>query len=123
MTSTLCRLGRLFCCLLMLGTAAFAADPAKTVVSDILYRADGSPAAGTIVISWPAFVTAESVFGNKSGAEKKEAALNFVTSALSIAQAVTNKEIADAGRFRGGLGQIIDGTVQCLNASAWAKAK
>jgi hypothetical protein len=65
----------------------------------------------------------ESVFGGKAGTDKKEAALNFVTSALSITEAVTNKDIVDVDQFRGGLGQIIDGTVQCLNASAWAKAK
>ena len=39
--------------------AAYAAEPAKTVVSDTIYRADGSPASGTMVISWPAFVTAD----------------------------------------------------------------
>jgi hypothetical protein len=65
----------------------------------------------------------EGVFGTKSGADKKNAALNFVSSALSMAGAVTNKEIVGVEKFRGGLGQIIDGTVQCLNASAWAKAK
>jgi len=65
----------------------------------------------------------ESVFGGKAGADKKEAALNFVASALSITEAVTNKDIVNVEQFRGGLGQIIDGTVQCLNASAWAKAK
>lgn len=46
------RLGRLFCCLLMYAVAAFAAEPAKTVISDVLYRADGTPASGTLVISW-----------------------------------------------------------------------
>jgi hypothetical protein len=65
----------------------------------------------------------ESVFGGKAGTDKKEAALNFVASALSITEAVTNKDIVNVDQFRGGLGQIIDGTVQCLNASAWAKAK
>lgn len=65
----------------------------------------------------------ESVFGGKAGTDKKEAALNFVTSALSITEAVTNKDIVNVDQFRSGLGQIIDGTVQCLNASAWAKAK
>ncbi|MGB9106967.1 MAG: hypothetical protein WCC59_19585, partial [Terriglobales bacterium] len=39
--------------------AAYAAEPAKTVVSDTIYRADGTPASGTMVISWPAFVTAD----------------------------------------------------------------
>lgn len=65
----------------------------------------------------------EAVFGSKSGTDKKEAALNFVASALSITEAVTQKEIMDENKFRTGLGQIIDGTVQCLNASTWAKAK
>jgi hypothetical protein len=94
--------GRLSYCLLfvamILGHSAktMASDPSKTIISDTIYRADGSPASGTMVISWPAFVTAE---------------------------AVTKKDIVDVEKFRGGLGQIIDGTVQCLNASAWAKAK
>ena len=65
----------------------------------------------------------ESVFGGKAGTDKKEAALNFVASALSITEAVANKDIVNVDQFRGGLGQIIDGTVQCLNASAWAKTK
>lgn len=29
----------------------------------------------------------------------------------------------DENKFSTGLGQIIDGTMQCLNASTWAKAK
>jgi hypothetical protein len=38
-------------------------------------------------------------------------------------EAVTSREIVDGDKFRDGLGKIIDGVVQCLNASAWAKAK
>jgi hypothetical protein len=76
------------------------------------------------IASVPAVVQGvESVFGSKSGTDKKEAALNFVASALSITEAVTNKDIVDVDKFRGGLGQIIDGTVQCLNSSLWSKAK
>lgn len=63
----------------------------------------------------------EALFGSKSGSEKKEAALSFVSAALSITEAVTNKDIVDENKFRDGLGKIIDGVVQCLNASAWAK--
>ncbi len=59
MTLTHRRLGRLFCCLLMLGSLALAADPNKTIVSDTIYRADGTPASGTLMISWPAFNTAD----------------------------------------------------------------
>jgi len=65
----------------------------------------------------------EALFGSKSGNEKKEAALNFVTSALAITEAVSQRDIVDEDKFRDGLGKVIDGVVQCLNASAWAKAK
>ena len=59
MTTNTRRLVRLFCCLLLFGHAVWAADPAKTVIQDTIYRADGTPATGTLVISWPAFVTAD----------------------------------------------------------------
>jgi hypothetical protein len=65
----------------------------------------------------------EALFGSKSGNDKKEAALSFVSAALNMGEAVTSREIVDAEKFRDGLGKIIDGVVQCLNASAWAKAK
>src|SRR6202451_2096050 len=32
--------------------------PASTTVSDTVYRADGTPAQGTLIITWPAFITA-----------------------------------------------------------------
>jgi hypothetical protein len=62
----------------------------------------------------------EALFGGKSGSDKKEAAMSFVGAALSITEAVTNKDIVDDGKFKDGLSKIIDGVVQCLNASAWA---
>jgi hypothetical protein len=65
-------------------------------VSDIVYRGDGTPAQGTLVISWPAFTSAE---------------------------AVASRDIVDEPKFRDGLSKIIDGVVQCLNASTWAKAR
>ncbi|MEO5936628.1 MAG: hypothetical protein ABIP81_05395, partial [Terriglobales bacterium] len=54
--------GRLFCLLLMVlsGVAIlFATPPTMTTISDVVYRANGQPAAGTIVVSWPAFNTAD----------------------------------------------------------------
>jgi hypothetical protein len=39
--------------------AAQGSTPAMTTVSDVLYRADGSAARGTLLISWPAFTTAD----------------------------------------------------------------
>jgi hypothetical protein len=65
----------------------------------------------------------EAVFGSKTGNEKKENALNFVASALSVTEAIAQKDIVDEAQFRDGLGKIIDGTVACLNASTWSKAK
>ena len=65
----------------------------------------------------------EALFGSKSGGDKKSAAMSFIGAALSITEAVTNKDIADDAKFKDGIGKIIDGVVECLNASAWAKAK
>lgn len=64
----------------------------------------------------------EGLFGGKAGNDKKDAALSFVQAALSMADAVSNKQIVDPSKFQEGLGKVIDGTVQCLNASIWAKA-
>jgi hypothetical protein len=65
----------------------------------------------------------EGLFGAKSGDDKKDAALSFVQAALSMTDAVAAHDIVDAEAFTSGLGKIIDGVVQCLNASVWAKAK
>jgi hypothetical protein len=61
-----CRSGeRLFYCsllalvVLMSATPIGAAEPALTTISDTVYRADGTTAAGTVLISWPAFQSAE----------------------------------------------------------------
>jgi len=64
----------------------------------------------------------EGLFGGRSGAEKKDAALSFVQAALSISDAITNRHIVDEVKFKDGLSKVIDGTVECLNASVWAKA-
>ena len=65
----------------------------------------------------------EGLFGNRSGAEKKDAALSFVQAALSMSDAITNRQIVDETKFKEGLSKVIDGTVECLNASIWDKAK
>lgn len=70
----------------------------------------------------PALVNGiEGLFGNKSGSEKKDAAMSFLESALATVDAVAAREIVDPEKFRGGIGMVIDGVVQCLNASTWAK--
>ena len=70
----------------------------------------------------PALVNGiEALFASKSGAEKKDAAMSFLESALATVDAVSAREIVDPEKFREGISKIIDGTVECLNASTWAK--
>jgi hypothetical protein len=63
----------------------------------------------------------EGLFGGRSGNDKKSAAMSFVQAAISMSEAVTAKDIIDNGKFQEGLSKVIDGTVECLNASIWAK--
>jgi len=65
----------------------------------------------------------ESLYGAKSGAQKKDAALAVVSSSINMADAVSSKQIADSEKFTAGLHQVIDGVVACLNASLWAGSK
>jgi hypothetical protein len=63
----------------------------------------------------------EGLFASRSGAEKKNAAMSFVSAALQLTDAVTSRHIVDEEKFKQGLSAVIDGTVLCLNASTWAK--
>ena len=63
----------------------------------------------------------EGLLGAQNGADKRNAALNFVQSAMSVTDAVADKQIVDPAKFSDGLGKVIDGVVACLNASVWAK--
>ena len=70
----------------------------------------------------PTIITGvENLFGARSGTDKKNAVLSFVEATLSVAEAVSNQQIVDEAKFRAGLDMVITGTVQCLNASMWAK--
>ena len=70
----------------------------------------------------PAIVTGiEGLFGSQAGAQKKESALSFISAAIALTDAVAAKDVIDPDKFRDGLSKVIDGTVQCLNASTWAK--
>lgn len=53
------RMGRLWRLFLLLVTvsAALAQNPPLTTVSDTVYQADGQPAQGVLLISWPEFTT------------------------------------------------------------------
>jgi hypothetical protein len=70
----------------------------------------------------PALVAGiEGLFASKPGAEKKDAAMLFLQTALAMTDAVAAREIINPGQFRDGISKIIDGTVECLNASTWCK--
>jgi len=69
----------------------------------------------------PAIVNSiESLFGSQSGQQKKDSVVSFVATALQLTEAVANREIVDEVKFREGLSKLVDGTVECLNASSWA---
>ena len=63
----------------------------------------------------------EGMCANKSGAEKKDAAMSFLQSALTMTDAIAARDIVQPEQFKSGISQIIDGVVMCMNASAWAK--
>ncbi len=63
----------------------------------------------------------DGLFGGRSGAQKKDAAMSFVSAALQLSDAVTARHIVDEEKFKQGLSAVIDGAVLCLNASTWAK--
>ncbi len=63
----------------------------------------------------------ENLYGAKTGDQKKAAALDVVSSAIKMTDAVASKTIVNADSFTNGLGMIVDGVVACLNASLWSK--
>ncbi len=67
------------------------------------------------------FYNDEGLFGDKPGAEKKDAAMSFLQNALAMTDAVAAREIINPEKFKDGISMIIDGTVTCLNASTWCK--
>jgi hypothetical protein len=109
------RNGRLFCWALYWALAALQAagqGPALTTVSDTVFRADGSPAAGTLLISWPAFTTAD---GHTVAAGNKSVALGS-NGSLST-QLAPNAGATPAGTTYLVTYQLSDGTVKTENWS------
>lgn len=89
-----------------------------TMISDTVYRADGSPAGGTLLISWPEFTTAALgavAAGNTS--------VTLGTGGALSVGLVPNANATPANTVYTIVYQLDDGAVECLNASAWAKAK
>ena len=65
----------------------------------------------------------EGLFGRQSGREKKDSAMSFVLAALHLRELVASGEVVDEERFKEGLSKMIDGVVECLNASSWANGR
>jgi len=81
--------------------ALHAQTPALTTVKDTVYRSDGTPASGTVVITWPAFVTGDSkaVFGGTKTLPLTSGALAVAlveTLAGMIADTATSRQYATA---------------------------
>ncbi len=95
------------CGVMMSGTAAAQSGPATTTVADTVYLADGTAASGTLIITWPAFVTA-------SGAAVAGGATNVTlgsNGALSVAL-VPNAGATPAGVYYTVVYQIGPGEVK-----------
>src|SRR3984885_12808088 len=80
------------------------------------YVDENAPGPGDIKI-----YNSEGLFGDKRGAEKKEGVVSCLESAVDMTDAVAAREIIEPDKFRDGISKIIDGTVECLNASTWCK--
>ena len=106
---------RLFYCWLVvaaLRVPALAQSPALTTIQDTVFRADGGPAAGTLIISWPAFSTAA---GATVAAGNKSVALS--SNGSFSAQLAPNAGATPAGTVYTVTYQLTDGTVK---TESWA---
>ncbi len=69
----------------------------------------------------PTVVSAvEHLFQSHSGAEKKDAVMSVLETAINLSGAIVARDVVDEAKFKQGLSAIISGTVDCLNASVWA---
>jgi len=86
---------------------AWATGPGLTTISDTVYRADGTAASGTVLISWPAFITAE---GNSVAAGSKSVVIG--TGGTFSTQLVPNVGASPAGTYYTVVFQLDDRTVR-----------
>jgi hypothetical protein len=99
---------RLFYCLISLVLVAHVAraqSPSLTPITDTIYRADGTPAAGQLVVTWPAFSTAAN---NAVAAGEKTLTLG-AGGALST-QLAPNEGGTPAGSYYKVVYKLSDGT-------------
>lgn len=111
--------GRLFYCalaLLMPLASVYAQTVTLTTISGVVFRADGTPAGGTLLISWPAFTTA----GGQAVAAGNASVILGAGGTFSV-QLAPNAGATPAGTVYTVVYQLDDGAVECLTASAWAE--
>jgi trimeric autotransporter adhesin len=96
------RLGRLF--LLVLTASALAQNPPLTTVSDTVFQANGQPATGVLLISWPAFTTS----GGSAVAGGETTTTLGANGALSV-QLVPNTNATPAETYYTVVYQLSDG--------------
>ncbi len=103
------RARRLFLLVVICTSAAalLAQGPALTTVNDTVFRADGSPATGTLLISWPAFTTSD---GHAVAAGTRSIALSS-TGTFSV-QLAPNVGSTPTGITYTVVYQLSDGTVK-----------
>jgi hypothetical protein len=94
-------------CLAILSITLAAQTPPTTTVSDTVFRADGTPASGTLLISWPAFTTSN---GDAIAGGTKSVTLGSGGS-LSVAL-VPNAGATPANTVYTVVYQLTDGTVK-----------
>jgi hypothetical protein len=92
---------------LALSATSWAQGPALTTVNGIVYRADGTAAAGTVLISWPSFQSAE---GDAVAAGNL--AVTIGSEGAFTAQLVPNVGASPAGTYYVVVLQLDDGTVR-----------
>ncbi len=92
---------------LTLSTTLQAQGPALTTISGTVYRADGTAASGTVLISWPSFQTAE---GDAVAAGNL--AVTIGQGGAFRAQLVPNVGASPAGTYYVVVLQLDDGTVR-----------
>ena len=88
-------------------TASWGQTPATTTISDVVYRADGTLAGGTLLISWPTFSTAT---GQAVAAGRKSVTL-AEGGVLSV-DLLLNTGATPPGTFYTVVYQLDDGTVK-----------
>ena len=89
------------------GRSAWAQGPQLTTISDTVYRADGTTATGTALISWPAFVTGE---GDAVAAGGKS--VEVAEGGAFATQLAATVGASPAGTFYTVVFQLDDGTVR-----------